>query len=82
MPAGGSSSPEVAGNLYIYLIPSIFKEERGSDREELPRGLFLRDLVSRMNDRGQRFHIFFYITPFSAMSMNGYHSIFMQASLF
>lgn len=38
MPAGGSSPLEVAGNLYVYLIPSIFKEERGPDREELPRG--------------------------------------------
>lgn len=42
--------------------------------------LFLRDLVSRMNGRGQRFHIFFYITPFSATSTNGYHSIFMRSA--
>lgn len=38
MPAGGSSPLEVEGNLYVYLIPSIFKEERDPDREELPRG--------------------------------------------
>lgn len=29
---------EVAGNLYVYLIPSIFKEGCGPDREEHPRG--------------------------------------------
>lgn len=28
VPVGGSSPLEVAGNLYVYLIPSIFKEER------------------------------------------------------
>lgn len=34
----GPSPLEMAGNLYVYLIPSIFKEERGADREEPPRG--------------------------------------------
>lgn len=29
---------EVAGNLYVYLIPSIFKEERAAPRSEPLRG--------------------------------------------
>lgn len=36
-PEGPSSPLEMAGNLYVYLIPSIFKEH-GADREEPPRG--------------------------------------------
>lgn len=53
----GPSSPEMAGNLYVYLIPSIFKEERGADREEPPRGPSLPagSRFEERNDRGQRF---------------------------
>lgn len=77
MPAGGSS-PLEAGNLYVYLIPSIFKEEHGPDREELPRDpLPAGSCFEDERGRDQKFHIFLYITPFSAPT-NGYHDFYVK----